>query len=96
MKTVKISATDARNNFFTLINQVLYQNTQVIITKADAKGEVMLISKELKDEEIEKRLKVINETFGALKNIPVSSFTDDRLRGKRAKKYLNNVRKGTV
>lgn len=96
MKTVKISATEARNNLFTLINQVLYQNTQVIITKADVKGEVMLIAKELKDEEIEKRIKVINKTFGILKNVSISSFTDDRLRGKRAKKYLDNIRKGDV
>ncbi|MBI2029921.1 type II toxin-antitoxin system prevent-host-death family antitoxin [Candidatus Gottesmanbacteria bacterium] len=96
MRTIKVSATEARNNLFTLLNQVLYENTKVIITKADAKGEVVLIAKEEKDKEIKKRTSILNETFGTFKNVSLSAYTDNRLRGKRAKEYLNKVRKGNV
>lgn len=96
MKTIRISATEARNNFFNLLNQVLYEGVQVIIGKAGTDREVVLMPKESKEKAWEKRKKVLDETFGMLKNVPESQFYDDRFRGKRAKEYLERLRKGDV
>lgn len=93
MKTIRISATDARNNFFQLLNQVMYEDLQVIIGKAGTDREVVLKEKTSSKEEYEKTMKVLRGTYGALKNTPASRLTDDRLRGKRAREYLKKIRK---
>jgi prevent-host-death family protein len=93
MKTIRVSATDARNNFFNLLNQVMYENLQVIIGKAGTDREVVLKEKTSSKEEYEKTMKVLRGTYGALKNTPASRLTDDRLRGKRAREYLKKIRK---
>ncbi len=93
MKTIRVSATNARNNFFNLLNQVMYEDLQVIIGKAGTDKEVVLKEKTSSKEEYEKTMKVLRGTYGALKNTPVSRLTDDRLRGKRARGYLKKIRK---
>lgn len=93
MKTIRISATDARNNFFNLLNQVLYEDVRVVIEKAGANKEAVLLPKESKEKEYAKRMKVLKETYGILKDVPLSHLTDDRIRGKRARKYLEKIRK---
>lgn len=93
MKTIRISATDARNNFFNLLNQVLYEDTRIIIEKAGVKKEAVLETKVSKKKEDEKRMKILEKTFGIWKDIPKSKIYDDRLRGKRAKAYLDKLRK---
>lgn len=96
MKTIRISATEARNNFFNLLNQVMYEGTQVIIGKTGTDKEVVLMPKASEEKEWERRKKVLDETFGMLKDVPESHFFDDRFRGKRAKTYLERLRKGNV
>lgn len=96
MKTVRLSATEARNNFFTLLNQVIYENLRVVITKAGSTRSVELLPSEEEGEAKEKRLRYLNETYGVMKNIPKKEFFDKRLRGKQAKAYLDQIRKGNV
>lgn len=96
MKTIRMSATQARNNFFNLLNQVMYEGVQVIIGKAGTKKEVILMPKTVKEKEHEETMKILHETFGMWKNVPDERIYDDRFRGKRAKEYLDRVRKGDV
>jgi len=96
MKTIRVSATNARNNFFNLLNQVMYENTRVIINKAGVKNEAVIEPKVPKEEELKKRMKILKETFGIWKDVPDSRIYDDRLRGKRAKEYLKRARKWDV
>lgn len=91
MKTMTISATAARNNFFELLDQVIDEDIQVVITKAGSKKPVILsLSPEL---EVQKtsRIADLKETYGVLKSVSVSDVTDDRLRGKRARAYIKKV-----
>lgn len=96
MKTIRVSATKARNTFFTLLNQVLYKDVRVVIEKSGVEKEALLVSKEPREREIKERIELIEKTYGMLKDVPKSKFLDDRLRGKKAKKFLDKVRKGDV
>lgn len=96
MKAIRVSATEARNNFFNLLNKVLYEDVRVIIEKVDTGKEAVLSLKQSKEEEFKKRMKVLNDTFGIWKDVPNSRIYDDRLRGKRAKAYLKRARKWDV
>jgi len=96
MRTIRVSATEARNNFFNLLNQVIYEGVQVIIQKAGVAKKVILMPKTEKEEEHEKTMKILKKTFGIWKNVPDSRIYDDRLRGKRAREYLDRVRKWDV
>ncbi len=96
MRTIRVSATNARNNFFQLLNQVIYEGIQVIIEKAGVKKKVVLMPETEKEKEFKARMKILDETFGIWKDIPDSRIYDDRLRGKRAKKYLKRARKWDV
>lgn len=96
MKTLRVSATQARNNFFTLLNQVMYEDTSIIIEKTGTKRNAVLMPNETIEETAKKRFAVLDETYGIFANVPKSRFTDDRLRGKKARLYLKNVRKGNV
>lgn len=93
MKTIRVSVTSARNNFFQLLNQVMYEGLQVVIGKAGTDREVVLKEKTPLKEEYEKTMKVLRSTYGALKNTPASGLADDRLRGKRSREYLKKIRK---
>lgn len=100
MKTIRVSATQARNNFFDLLNQVIYEGAQVIVEKAGTKRNVRFIPDAIKrattKEDNEERMRILKETFGMWKDVPESRIYDDRFRGKRAKEYLDRVRKGDV
>jgi len=96
MKTLRYSATDARNNFFRLLNEVLYNNVRVVIDKADAEGQVVMEAKQAKDVEIEARLAALRKIFGSSEDVSEEKFTDDRLRGKKSGEYLKRAREGNV
>jgi prevent-host-death family protein len=98
MKTIRLSATEARNNFFQILNQVMYEGVRVIINKVGTNKQVVLQStmEEDKKKAHEDRTKTLKETFGVFKDVPLSHFTDDRFRGKRAKEYLDRARKWDV
>lgn len=92
MKTIRVSATEARNDFFTLLNKVIYSDAKVIIKKAGADRGAVLTASEVIDKTIEKRLKVLDALYGILKDVSVSDLSDDRLRGKKGAKFLANIR----
>ena len=94
MKNIRVSATEARNNFFELLNQVIYEDARVVIEKAGSKKNVELVVSETATSTKNKRLELIKETYGLFKTVSLSEFTDDRVRGKRAKEYLEKVRAG--
>ncbi len=96
MKTVRVSATHARNNFFDLLNQVMYEGVQVIVQKAGTKREVVIQPKRLNEQEIEEQLKEVRKFYGILKDVPVSRLSDDRIRGKRAQEEADRIRRGDV
>lgn len=75
---------------------MLYEGSRVIIEKAGTEAEALLVPKESAVIETEKRMKLVKETFGIMRDIPLKKFTDDRIRGKRAKAYLETIRKGNV
>lgn len=96
MKTIRVSATNARNNFFQLLNQVIYEDSQVIIGKAGTDRQVVLSPQESKEKEHKETMRILDETFGIWRNVPLSHFKDDRMHGKKAKAFLNKLRKGNV
>lgn len=91
---------DARNNFFNLLNQVMYEDLQVIIEKVGTEKKAVLTSEAEKEakkkKEHEKTMKILKKTFGIWKDVPMSHFTDDRIHGKRAKEFLDKLRKADV
>lgn len=99
MKTIRISEAEANKNFLDILNQVIAGGVQVIIEKTGAEKDVVVMprEKEVKKKRNRKQeMKIIEETFGMWKDVPDERIYDDRLRGKRAKEYLDRVRKGDV
>lgn len=96
MKTIIMSATNARNDFFNLLNQVMYEDIQVIIGKAGTDKKVVLMPKTSKEKEHEETMKILDKTFGIWRDIPLSHFRDDRIHGKKAKAFLSKLREGSV
>jgi prevent-host-death family protein len=92
MNTIRVSATEARNDFFTLLNKVIFGDTRVVIEKAGADREVILTASEVIDKKVEKRLKTLDASYGIFKDSPVTGLTDDRLRRRQAKKFLAKIR----
>ena len=93
MKTIRISATNARNNFFTLLNRVLYEDVNLIIEKAGTDKVAVVSSTKSFDLKKNERLEALKKTYGALRDVPMPNFVDDRIREERAKAYLDNLRK---
>ena len=54
MRTIKVSETEARNDFFTLLNKVIFGNARIVIEKAGADREAVLTAGEAIDKTIEK------------------------------------------
>ncbi len=69
---------------------------RVVIEKAGVDKEVMLLPKTYEEKENERTRQILKKTFGLWKNVSKSRIYDDRLRGKRAKEYLERVRKWDV
>ncbi|MEK7166532.1 MAG: type II toxin-antitoxin system prevent-host-death family antitoxin [Patescibacteria group bacterium] len=92
MKTINVTATEARSNFFTLLNQAIYEQVRVVISKSGTEKTVELIAIKNRSETKDARRKLLTETYGMFKDVPESLFKDDRLRGKQAQTYLKRVR----
>ncbi|MBI5357099.1 type II toxin-antitoxin system prevent-host-death family antitoxin [Candidatus Collierbacteria bacterium] len=90
MNTITLSATEARNQFFPLIDRVFAGEFEVRIVKNDTKSVVTVAKATIKKEKTLTQL--LKETHGILKDIPESDFYDDRLHGKRAKEFLDKLR----
>lgn len=82
MSTLRMSATKARNNFFSLLDEVV-QGAQVIIEKD--REEVAVISARRKGIDLNGLLKASEETHGILKNYDLG---DNPLRKKGSSDFL--------
>ena len=71
MKQIKVNVTNARKNLFSLINSVATGNIEVIITKNNVEGNVVLKreNKKAKKSQVAKNLQVVKETAGSLKSL---------------------------
>ena len=63
---INVSATEARNNFFELFNQVYYGKKIVVVRKAKKRGRVRIVADLPNIEEKVKAEDFIKETYGCL------------------------------
>lgn len=95
-KVIRLSATEARNNFFSLLNRVLYTDITVIVDKIDApaKAEIRRIDEGAeKKKRVKEALKALEELRFLYKNVPEKVFKerDKLLRGKKEKEYMKKL-----
>ena len=96
MKNV-ISATKARNNFFEILNSVIYKGEEFVVEKKDA-GTVRIVPDKPKHspEEIEKTLKEFRRVFAKSAKRKYWSVIDTPAWKKKERKYLENLSKGII
>lgn len=87
MNTIRVSATKARNNFFTLLNQVAL-GAQVIVEKDNK--EVAVISSRKRGTDLQGLIKASEAAWGILKDYDPK---DNPLRRKGAKNFLGRIDK---
>lgn len=92
-----LSATEARKNFFDILNAVIFKGEEFTITKADA-GSVRIIRERKKPtpEEIKKTLAEFRKTFAKAARRKYWSVLDTPAWKKRERKYLEDLSKGIV
>lgn len=98
-KSVKntYSATEARNNFFELLNKVIYKGEEFVVEK-DGKpaAKISPLPIKRKPEEINKILTDIRKVFAKSAKRKYWSVIDTPAWKKKEKKYLENLSKGIV
>lgn len=84
MTTLTLSATEARNQFFPLLDRIARGEIRVLVKKMDTKAEVLMG----KPKSSSNCLKLAKETYGLLKDVPAKEF-------KRSsdKQFLDKMRK---
>lgn len=92
-----LSATDARKNFFDILNAVIFKGEEFTITKADA-GSVRIVpdKKKPSPEEIEKTLADFKKTFAKAARRKYWSVLDTPAWKKKEGKYLKDLSKGII
>lgn len=88
MKTITVSATKARNDFFSLLNALKLGSEFTIQKDNQSVGRLIPMASDIENWEIRKKrvLKTLNETRGALRGVNFKS----PFRGKSANKWLGN------
>ena len=70
-RLITVNATQARQEFFELLNQVAKNGKEIIIKKKGLEGNVIMKKAELsnltKKQRIEKNMRIVRETAGSLK-----------------------------
>jgi len=96
MKNI-ISATEARNNFFEILNAVIYKGEEFIVEKRDA-GSVRIVPAKPRHspEEIDKILKDFRKTFAKAAKRKYWSVIDTPAWKKKERKYLEDLSKGII
>lgn len=96
MKNI-ISATEARNNFFEILNAVIYKGEEFVIEKQDA-GTVRIVPDKAKHsrEEVEKILKDFRKVFAKAAKRKYWSVIDTPSWKKKERKYLKNASEGII
>lgn len=96
MKNI-ISATEARNNFFEILNAVIYKGEEFVIEKQDA-GTVRIVPDKEKHspEEIGRILKDFRRVFAKAAKRKYWSIIDTPSWKKKERKYLEDASKGII
>lgn len=96
MSTI-LSATEARNRFFELLDLVIYQGKEIIVEK-DGKGAVKIIPQRPKTspEEALKILAEFRKTFAKAAKRKYWSVIDTPAWKRKEKKYLDNLSRGIL
>lgn len=93
-----LSATKARNNFFEILNAVIFKGEEYVVEKEHA-GRVRIVPEVQKRptaEEIEKTLAELRRVFGRYKRKKYWSVLDTPAWKKKERKYLENLSKGII
>lgn len=92
-----LSATEARNHFFEILNAVIYNGEEFTINKADA-GSVRIVPDKKKPTsgEIEKTLTDFKKTFAKAARRKYWSVLDTPAWKRKERKYLNDLSKGII
>ena len=92
-----LSATEARNNFFEILNAVIFKGEEFTIRKEDA-GSVRIVPERPKPspEEIEKTLADLRKVFAKSKKRKYWSVLDTPTWKKKERKYLEDLSKGII
>lgn len=96
MKNI-LSATEARNRFFEILNAVIYKGEEYIVRKKDS-GSVKIVPDKprLSPEEIDKTLKEFRRVFAKAAKRKYWSVIDTPAWKKKERKYLENLSKGII
>jgi|SaaInlV_200m_DNA_2_1039689.scaffolds.fasta_scaffold51009_2 hypothetical protein len=84
MTTLTLSATEARNQFFPLLDRIARGEINVLVKKMDTKIEVLMGRPKAKVS----FTKLARETYGLLKDVPAGEF-----KRSKDKQFLNKLRK---
>lgn len=89
-----LSATEARNRFFEILNSVIYRGEEFIVEKKDV-GSVRIIPAKPRysSEEIDKILRDFRKTFAKAAKRKYWSVIDTPVWKKKERKYLENLSK---
>lgn len=92
-----LSATDARNRFFELLNLAMYKGEEFLVEK-DGKPAVRLVPVEGKksSEEVKKIFAEMREIFAKSPKRKYWSILETSAWKKKEKKYLENISKGIL
>jgi len=93
-----LSATEARNNFFDILNSVIFKGEEFVVKKENA-GMVRIIpEKPVRPtaEEIDKVLADLRKIFAKTKKKKYWSVLDTPSWKKKERKYLENLSKGII
>ena len=91
------SATEARNNFFSILNSVIFKGEEVVVEKEDA-GSVRIVRERRKHspEEVKKILSEFRKTFAKAAKRKYWSVIDTPAWKKKERKYLEDLSKGII
>ena len=92
-----LSATEARNNFFEMLNSVIYKGEEFIVEK-DGKPAVKVSSAVLARDpkEIEETLRKVREVFGKTAKRKYWSVIDTPAWKRKEARYLKRLSKGII
>ena len=92
-----LSATEARNRFFELLDQVIYKGEEIVVEK-DGKGSVRIVPEQPRPtpEEVKKVLAEYRKTFAKAAKRKYWSVIDTPAWKKKERKYLGDLTSGKL
>lgn len=92
-----LSATEARNHFFEILNTVIFKGEEIVVKKEDA-GSVRIIPNKPKHtpEEIDRILANVRKVFAKSRKRKYWSVLDTPAWKNKERKYLEDLSKGII